>query len=76
MEQLLNILNELHPEVDFTTTKSLIDDTILDSFDIVSLIGDLNDTFDIELSFDDIEPENFNSAEAIYAMVQRLQNEV
>ncbi|MEE0420643.1 MAG: phosphopantetheine-binding protein [Lachnospiraceae bacterium] len=76
MEQLLEILNELHPEVDFRSHSHLIDEAVLDSFDIVSLIGDLNEAFSIEISFDDIDPDNFNSAEAIMAMIQRLQAEV
>ena len=76
MEQLLEILNELHPEVDFRSHRQLIDEAVLDSFDIVSLIGDLNEAFSIEISFDDIDPDNFNSAEAMIAMIQRLQAEV
>ena len=76
MEQLLEILNELHPEVDFSTHSHLIDEAVLDSFDIVSLIGDLNEAFSIEISFDDIDPDNFNSADAMMAMIQRLQAEV
>ena len=54
----MEILTELRPEVDFATETQLIDDGILDSFDLVSLIGEINDSFDVEISFDDIEPEN------------------
>lgn len=53
---------------------SLIDDGILDSFDIVSIVGELNDTFDIDITPADIVPENFNSAEAMWDMIQRLQD--
>lgn len=75
MEQLMEILKELRPDVDFGTEKALIDDAILDSFDIVSLIGELNDTFGVEIEFEDMEPENFNSVEDMYKLIQRLQQE-
>lgn len=75
MEKLMEILRELRPEVDFEIETSLIDGGILDSFDMVSLIGELNDAFDIEISFEDMEPENFNSAKSMYAMIARLQSE-
>jgi len=61
--------------VDFETEKALIDNAILDSFDIVSLIGELNDAFGVEIEFEDMEPENFNSAEDMYKLIQRLQQE-
>lgn len=76
MEKLMEILKELRPDVDFENCTTLIDDGILDSFDLVSLIGELVDAYDIEISFDDIEPENFNSAESILALIQKLEAEV
>lgn len=72
---MLEILRELHPEVDFENETSLIQDSILDSMDMVSLIGEINDAFDVEVAFDDIEPENFDSVDAMVALVQRLQEE-
>ncbi|HIQ95485.1 MAG TPA: acyl carrier protein [Candidatus Limivivens merdigallinarum] len=75
MEKVMEILKELRPDVDFENCTTLIDDGILDSFDIVSLIGELTDAFDVEISFDDIDPENFNSAESIYALIQKLEEE-
>ena len=72
---LMEILTELRPQVDFATETQLIDDGILDSFDLVSLIGEINDSFDVEISFDDIEPENFNSVEAMEKLIQKLQGE-
>lgn len=75
MEKLLEILAELRPDVDFTTEKHLIDDGILDSFDIVTLVGDLNDAFDVDISAEDLEPENMNSVEGMMALIQRLREE-
>lgn len=72
MEQILEILEGLHPEVDFETCKTLIDDKIIDSFDIVTLISDLSEEFDITIPVEEIVPENFNSAKAIYALIERL----
>lgn len=69
------ILSELKPGVDFETECKLIDDGILESLDIVSLIGALNDEFDIEISVIDIVPENFNSLSAICNLVERLLDE-
>ncbi|MDO4275485.1 MAG: phosphopantetheine-binding protein [Eubacteriales bacterium] len=74
-EELMEILGELRPEVDFASEVRLIDDGILDSFDLVSLIGEINDSFDVEVSFDDIEPENFNSVDAMLKLIQKLQEE-
>jgi len=73
MDELLEILKEAKPEVDFSTEKALIDNGILDSFDIVQLVMKLNEEFDIEIGAEEIVPANFNSAESIWAMVQRLQ---
>jgi acyl carrier protein len=72
MEEVLEILRELHPEVDYETCETLIDDKIIDSFDIVTLISDLSDEFDITIPVEEIKPENFNSAKALYAMIERL----
>ena len=75
MEELMEILNILHPDVDFETEERLVDDKILDSFDIVSLIAEINETFDIAITAKDILPENFNSAKALYALIQKLEEE-
>ncbi len=72
MEKLLNILNELHPEVDFENCTNLVDDQILDSFDIISIIAEVGEQFDVVISAEDIVPENFNSITAIYELLQRL----
>ena len=75
MNELLEILKELHPDVDYENCTTLIDDKILDSFDIVSIISEVSDSFDVAIPAEEIIPENFNSAEALWAMVQRLQEE-
>ena len=75
MEELLEVLQDIKDDVDFETCTTLIDDHILDSFDILQLISSLNDTFDISIPASEIIPENFNSAEALWKMVQRLQEE-
>ena len=75
MNELMEILEELRPDVDFENEKGLIANGILDSFDIVSLVGELNEAFDIEIKPTDLIPENFNSADAIFAMVEKLQDE-
>ena len=75
MEELMNILDELRPDVDFENETALIDNGILDSFDIVSLVNELKEAFDIDIKPGDLVPANFNSAEAMFAMVTRLQDE-
>lgn len=72
MDRLLKILNELHPDVDFSSEKSLIDDGILDSLDIVTLITEINDEFDVSIPAEEIVPENFNSADSIMTLINKI----
>lgn len=74
MDELLTILKNLRPDVDFETNERLIDDGILDSLDIVALVSELNDCMDIDISVEHLVPENFNSAKAIMALIQSLQD--
>lgn len=74
-EELMEILEELRPDVEFEKEKKLIDDGILDSFDIVSLVGELNNAFDVSINVEDLLPENFNSVEAMIELVEHLQEE-
>ena len=69
MEQLLNILTDIRPDVDFVNEKKLIDDGILDSFDIISIVGELNEAYDIEIDVEDLEPDNFNTVEAMLVAI-------
>ena len=75
MEQLLEILRGMHPDVDFEANDDLIGEGVLDSLDIVTLITEINTTFDVSIPAEEVIPENFNSAEAIFAMIQRLDEE-
>lgn len=75
MEQLLEILTELHPEVDFETEEHLIDNKILDSFDIVTIVAEIDSEFDVSIPAEELVPENFNSAKALYALVERLMED-
>lgn len=75
MEKLLEILSDLHSDVDFETEESLIDDGILDSMDIISLITEISEEYDVTITAKDIIPANFNSAKALYALIERLSDE-
>ena len=72
MEELLEILRGLHEDVDFENTEDLVDEGILDSLDIVTLVTEINDTFDVSVPPEELVPENFNSARAIYELICRL----
>jgi len=73
MEELLEILQEVRPDVDFASEKSLVTDRVIDSFDVMAIVTALTDEYDIKMSPADLVPENFDSAESIYALVERLQ---
>ena len=75
MEELLDILKEMHPDVDFETEEALIDGGVLDSLDIVTLISEISENFDVTITAKDIIPENFNSAKALWALIRRLESE-
>ena len=75
MEKLIAILTSLHPDVDFENNDSLIDDGILDSLDIVSLVTEINAEFDVTIPPEEIIPENFNSAAALMELITRLDEE-
>ncbi len=75
MEELINILEDLHPEVDFDNETSLIDNKILDSFDIVTIVAEINEEFDVSIPAEELIPENFNSAKALWKLIERLMDE-
>ena len=72
-EQIIEILTEICPGVDFEQETSLIDDGLIDSLDIVAVVTDLMDTFDVQLGVDDLTPGNFNSVDAICQLIERAQ---
>lgn len=74
MDAILDILNELNPDVDYRAHTDLVDARILDSLAILSLVAELEDTFDITIPAVEIIPQNFNSLEGLWAMVERLRD--
>lgn len=75
MERLIEILEDIVPGVDYNTCTTLIDDQILDSFGMLSLISEIEDVFGVETDPTELIPENFNSAQSIWEMICRLMEE-
>ena len=75
MEMLLDILWDIEPDIDYENCEELIDGHLLSSLSIIALVAELEDAFDVTIPAVEIIPENFNSAERIYAMLTRLQEE-
>ena len=75
LDDIIEVLEDVREDIDYEEGTALIDDGILDSFDILSTISALNEEFDIQIPAKDIVAENFNSAEAMHAMVLRLVEE-
>ena len=73
-KQIIEILSEICPGIDFETETSLIDDGLIDSLDIVAVVTELMEAFDVELGVDDLTPENFNSVEAIEELIESKQS--
>ena len=72
MEKLIEILKELHSDVDFENEEGLIDNGIIDSLDIVTLVTEINDRFDVSIPPEEIIPDNFNSARALWDLISSL----
>ena len=75
MEKLIAILSERFPEIDFNKEKTLVDSGLLDSVDVVNIIADIEEKFEIEVSMEYIDSENFNSIENIWKMLEEIKNE-
>ena len=73
IERLIEILSEINEDVDFANEKALVDDELIDSFDITSIITALDEEYNVRIEASEIEPENFNSVEAILETVKRYQ---
>lgn len=72
-EIILQMLSNIRPDIDFSASASFIDDGLLDSFDLVCLIGELSEKFDVDINDKELKPENFKSIDAIKAMISRLK---
>lgn len=72
MEKLIEILKKYNADVDYNTQEHLIDEEVLDSFDIISIVADIDREFDVEITAKDIIPENFNSAKKLYELIESL----
>lgn len=70
-EKILNILKDIRPEFDFIASLNFIEDGMLDSFDIVTLVSELEDNFDVLIDGEDVIPENFDSIESIMNIIQK-----
>ena len=75
MDELIEILQEIHPDVDYETATDLVDGKILDSFDIISLVSEIADRFDVVISAEHMIPENFNSAKALWNLISKLEDD-
>jgi len=73
MEKLLQILEDIRPDLDFSKEDKMIDNKILDSFDIISIVSEINSSFNISINVVDLRPENFNSAQAIWQLIERYR---
>lgn len=75
-DKVIKILEDIRADIDFVNlNQKLIDDDLLDSFDIISIIGEFNEAFDIEISVDELLPENFNTPDAMVELIMKLQQE-
>ena len=75
MDKLIEILEEIQPDVDYRECTTLIDDGLLDSFAILSIVGEIEDDFGVSVTPAEIIPENFNSAESLWDMIERLKED-
>lgn len=73
MDELLNLLKGIRPDVDFENEKELIDDGILDSMDVVSIISAIDDEFNVQIRITELDPDNFNSIENLWALIESLK---
>lgn len=74
MERLIELLLEIKEDIDYANETALIDDELLDSFDILQIISAIDDEFEVSIPAAKVIPENFNSAEALWNMVQELMD--
>ncbi|MEG0328251.1 MAG: phosphopantetheine-binding protein [Erysipelothrix sp.] len=75
MDKLLSILLDINPSIDYETATGLVDDGLLDSLSILSLVTEIESTFDVEISPIDLIPANFNSVDSLWKLICRLRDE-
>jgi len=75
MDQLIAILSDIRSDVDFTKEQNLVDEGILASFDIIAIVSELNDAYGVSIGVEDLVPDNFNSAERMLNLIERLKSE-
>ena len=69
MNEIMDILKRLHPEYEYDTSDDFIEDGLLDSFDVISLVSEIEEVFNVQIKGVDILPENFSSAERIAEII-------
>jgi acyl carrier protein len=74
INQILDILSKIRPEIDFRDSTDYLADGLLDSFDIVTLVSDLDSGFGICIPGTEITPDHFRNAESIAEIVNRYRN--
>ena len=74
MEKLLALLKSVRPDIDFEKEDNLIEDGFLTSFDIVAILAQISDEFDVEIDMTEIDPDDVCSASAIWTLIQKKQN--
>lgn len=74
MQELIDLLSKLHPDIDFRNESGLITDGILTSLDVVTIVMEINDKLDISIPPEEIIPENFDSVTALWSMLERLDD--
>ena len=76
MEKLLNILKSIRDDIDYEKEQNMIDDGVLDSFDVVAIVGELSAEYNVDITIDDITAENFNSVSAMLEMIERVKDRI
>lgn len=74
MQEFLELLGGIRPDVDFENTTNLVTGGILKSFDIIQIVGMIDDEYDVKVPVAELKPENFDSAKALFEMIERLDD--
>lgn len=74
MIELLEILKELKPGINFESSKNMVEEGLIDSFDIINIVANINMKFDMDFPVTEILPENFETIETLYQTIERIKN--